>query len=52
MTVRHRLESEPWQRGKGAAPPALDGSMDAAWNGALPLTVKVVGGEEPARWNF
>ena len=30
---------------KVAAPPALDGSMDAAWSGAAPLTVKAVGGK-------
>src|SRR4029453_1143394 len=29
---------------KAAAAPALDGSMDAAWKAAEPLTVKVVGG--------
>jgi len=27
-----------------ATPPALDGTLDAAWNTAVPLTVKVVGG--------
>ena len=27
-----------------ATPPALDGTLDAAWNAAVPLTVKVVGG--------
>src|SRR6266545_3099024 len=27
-----------------AAPPALDGTLDAAWDAAVPLTVKVVGG--------
>jgi hypothetical protein len=30
---------------KVTAPPAFDGTMDAAWNGATPLTVKVVGGK-------
>jgi hypothetical protein len=30
---------------KVAAAPALDGSLDAAWGGAQPLTVKVVGGK-------
>jgi len=30
---------------KAAAAPALDGSMDATWNAAPPLTVKVVGGK-------
>jgi hypothetical protein len=30
---------------KVAAAPALDGSLDAAWNGAAPLTVKVIGGK-------
>jgi ethylbenzene dehydrogenase len=30
---------------KVAAPPAIDGSLDAAWNGATPLTTKVVGGK-------
>ena len=29
---------------KAAGAPALDGAMDAAWNAAEPLTVKVVGG--------
>jgi Ethylbenzene dehydrogenase len=28
-----------------AATPALDGALDAAWNGAQPLTVKVIGGK-------
>src|SRR5262245_47623250 len=28
-----------------AAAPALDGSLDAAWNGAQPLVVKAVGGK-------
>ena len=31
--------------GKVAAAPALDGTMDAAWNAAQPLTVKAVGGK-------
>jgi Ethylbenzene dehydrogenase len=30
---------------KVAAPPLLDGSMDAVWNAAVPLTVKAVGGK-------
>ena len=30
---------------KVAAPPALDGAMDAAWNAAAALTVKAVGGK-------
>ena len=30
---------------KAAAPPALDGTMDAAWKAAQPFTVKVVGGK-------
>src|SRR4029453_17031592 len=29
---------------KASAAPALDGTMDAGWKGAEPLTVKVVGG--------
>jgi Ethylbenzene dehydrogenase len=30
---------------KVAAAPALDGALDAAWNGAQPLTVKAIGGK-------
>ena len=30
---------------KAAAPPALDGTLDAAWNGVAPLTVKAMGGK-------
>jgi Ethylbenzene dehydrogenase len=30
---------------KVAAEPALDGSLDSAWNGAAPLTVKAIGGK-------
>jgi hypothetical protein len=30
---------------KVTAPPALDGTVDTAWNGAPPLTVKAVGGK-------
>src|SRR5512132_2085923 len=29
---------------KVAAAPALDGTLDAAWNGAQPLAVKAIGG--------
>ena len=29
---------------KIAAAPSLDGAMDASWQGAAPMTVKVVGG--------
>lgn len=30
---------------KAAAAPATDGTLDAAWNGAAPLTVKAIGGK-------
>jgi hypothetical protein len=30
---------------KVGAPPALDGTLDAAWSGAAPITVKAVGGK-------
>ena len=29
---------------KAAAAPSLDGAMDATWQGAVPMTVKVLGG--------
>ena len=30
---------------KVTAPPAMDGTLDAAWNAAAPLTVKAIGGK-------
>src|SRR5688500_19577690 len=38
-------QKSPLVSKKVAAAPALDGSLDAAWKTAVPLTVKVVGGK-------